>query len=878
VWKACAKCKQLNLTVESFVIDSENQRMHVKDPIFHGKRYMGTYQAIRQRSDDENCGLCRLLVLSMDKRPEPFNVPGTLDPRAECWLFWRLDGREHLSSVDAASISVVKRTRRLAIEWRSESQKIDLSYVVLVAPDGDFRADGTVIVEGKAKPPTFFLGRKLTSLEVSNTQLVKNWLDLCRKHHPDCEVDHKDARFRYLHSQPCFFVVDVRDMCLQPLPSIEAEYVALSYTWAAGSHSNSPQTERGDTNGRPSYNENGFTDDELGSNSNDANRQPNANTDEKFTTSSANVELLLKPGGIRDILHCLPVAIQNAILLTRYLEFTYIWIDSLCIIQDEEDSWQINADLMDVVYANAELTICAADGEGAENGLQALYSGPVEAYNPIYRPAADQQVIVGYPAQDISCKTLELMLSWPSNTYVSCSRWNSRAWTFQERLVSPRCLICVHGRVYLQCQTTTMSEDIYSDVTTEKGSAGWSVELHGAPAHTLKRLQNYPVGVYKDCLSMYTTRDLSREEDILNAFVGIGNLVCNYLGRPKEEDQMDMALLFGLPASHFDYALFWQPQESPSRRLKSGKRIFPSWSWSGWKCRGGITYRRAAVADLEIDLHDWLLKRTWITYYIRDGFGALRLVWDPTLLDYSNYEAEERWKGYDTPAGGWPGGSGSVQPEVDFHGRPFNKMIPMPGRIAEKGQFPSDTQFKELLHPFRGRNKVLSLGTKKILKPDKPYLQFWTYWGRFYVDIEKDNDPFVEVAAVAGKGLKRYAILDRHRDFAGTILLDEKWSESHGADESQEFIALSEARDFHESEYGDYGLYVEKDQDDRPWQLYNVLLIVRDDPNKVEDKQGDNVAYRMGLGKMYKQAFEHACTDGHEKLARKREWKEIILG
>jgi len=770
-----------------------------------------------------------------------------------------------------------------------------LSYIVLVAPDGRFLADGTVNPQGeRVGRSTFFLGRKLTSLEVANTQLVRNWLQLCRENHSECAIDHRNSKFQELLDEPSFSIVDVENMCLDKLPDGE-EYVALSYTWGLPSESATTERENDDHTGDPNVDLDANEEYSAPSSAGDesVNHANGSGPDEsvggqkpcegenppksRFLTTSKNARSLEQPDGVGKVLENMPVAIQNAIALTKHLGFKYIWIDSLCIIQDSSDSWKINARLMDVVYGNADLTICAADGNGADVGLEALYAPSGGANQRYHRPATEQQVTVKYPTYGTEEGTLELMLSWPSESYVACSRWNRRAWTFQERMISPRCLICVNKRVYFQCRTTTMSEDIYSDVKTAKGTAGWSAELDGAPARTLKRLRTDPIGVYKVCLRMYTSRELTVEQDILSAFAGIGNVICQHLTPPQIKDEEDRALLFGLPASHFDFALLWQPQEAPERRSLPNA-IFPSWSWSGWRCQTGMSYRKAAVAGPEINLHEWLMRHTWITYYVRDANGHLRLVWDPASFKHGEASEEERWRGYDTPSSGWPSHTNSLDFAVDFHGRPFNNKLPLEGRLHENGLGAGRPQFEEHLHPFRRKNKMQRPGAKRATEPDKPYLQFWTWWGRFYVDVESEEDRFIQIPASVGKGLKHYAILDRHRDFAGTILLDEKWKETHRADIPQEFIALSDAREFDESEYGYWNLYTEEHQDVVPWQLYNVLMIVRDDPNKEPDAQGENVAYRRGLGKVYKVAFEHACAGGEGDVQRKPLWKEVILG
>ena len=138
------------------------------------------------------------------------------------------------------------------------------------------------------------------------------------------------------------------------------------------------------------------------------------------------------------------------------------------------------------------------------------------------------------------------MVAHVSETYIRNSKWNTRAWTFQERLLSRRCLLFTKGRVYFQCRWSAASEDII----TEQRDAGWSIELVHSPLQILRTLNDRAVQVYIKTMEMYTSRQLTRPEDILPAFNGISNLVGRVLGAN---------FVYGLPNTHFDWALLWEP-------------------------------------------------------------------------------------------------------------------------------------------------------------------------------------------------------------------------------------------------------------------------------------------------------------------------------
>ena len=222
---------------------------------------------------------------------------------------------------------------------------------------------------------------------------------------------------------------------------------------------------------------------------------------------------------------------------------------------------------------------------------------------------------------------------------IRASTWNRRAWTFQERLLSKRCLIFTEGRVFFQCRSTTMSEDIVA----EPGGAGWSLDLVQAPPQMLLELNRRAFWVYMNCVSLYSDRLLSKPKDILAAFNGVSNMI---------RMPMEASFIFGLPSSHFDLALLWEPIEALDRREPQKEdekeayegNEFPSWSWCGWM-GAKMEYRNSMIEGCLANVHEWLRDRTWISWFIRDGGGNLRPLWDGDNSRRVGV-AEERWRGY----------------------------------------------------------------------------------------------------------------------------------------------------------------------------------------------------------------------------------------
>ncbi len=77
---------------------------------------------------------------------------------------------------------------------------------------------------------------------------------------------------------------------------------------------------------------------------------------ESFKTKKTTYESRLAGFSLDD----LPTTIRDAVLLTRLLGFRYLWVDALCIVQDDPAHWAQESAVMDQVYGNATLTIAAS--------------------------------------------------------------------------------------------------------------------------------------------------------------------------------------------------------------------------------------------------------------------------------------------------------------------------------------------------------------------------------------------------------------------------------------------------------------------------------------------------------------------------------------
>lgn len=147
----------------------------------------------------------------------------------------------------------------------------------------------------------------------------------------------------------------------------------------------------------------------------------------------------------------LPQTLQDAILLTQKLGLRYIWIDSLCIVQDDESDKLQELSNMERYYSTAHVTICAG-GEDCNAGFLAPHSG-CEHHPESELPRDLLRMPVLYTTDEGSAEITTLLFR-PENTRVRrADAIEGRAWTLQERVLSARVLFYGYERSLWQCSS-----------------------------------------------------------------------------------------------------------------------------------------------------------------------------------------------------------------------------------------------------------------------------------------------------------------------------------------------------------------------------------------------------------------------------------------
>lgn len=251
--------------------------------------------------------------------------------------------------------------------------------------------------------------------------LVKRWLEICKDQHGSTYLEKSSRYPSFAHDtptdihdhstlviEPCHSVlantkgfdltlVDVKSECLADLPS-NTTYIALSYVWGG------PQL---------------------------------------FQNVKSKRKSLYYPHSISVNDETIPCTIRDAIRLVNRLGEKYLWVDSLCICQDDMKNKMNQIANMGSVYSQAFLTIIAASGSNANAGLPGVRAFERKSTQ---RTECVQGMILANELPQLK-------------DILKQSYWNTRGWTYQEKELCKRSLVFCRTHVFFQCNRTVFKED-----------------------------------------------------------------------------------------------------------------------------------------------------------------------------------------------------------------------------------------------------------------------------------------------------------------------------------------------------------------------------------------------------------------------------------
>ncbi|WZH49468.1 hypothetical protein QYS62_010669 [Fusarium acuminatum] len=257
----------------------------------------------------------------------------------------------------------------------------------------------------------------------------------------------------------------------------------------------------------------------------------------------------------------LPQNYQDIISICRAIPIQYLWVDSLCIIQDDNGyEFRREAPLMMDIYQYAFLT------------LSICWDFPGLSIFRRCRPRSipRPKPLVYYGERDCVSESDEWVFAeqWGGEwrVHVSDAPINQRAWVLQERCLSRRLLYLGNDQLYWECDGCTGSE------VSPDGN-----HLDGGRESILDLTGRHKYGAWRRTLAKYTQSDLTFEKDRLIAIAGLAKLVASKTGG---------TYLAGIWLDSWMQDLLWEPikggARSPKLKPEELTMVPPSWSWLGY--------------------------------------------------------------------------------------------------------------------------------------------------------------------------------------------------------------------------------------------------------------------------------------------------------
>jgi hypothetical protein len=268
----------------------------------------------------------------------------------------------------------------------------------------------------------------------------------------------------------------------------------------------------------------------------------------------------------------LPRTFRDAVYATRRLGVDFLWIDALCIIQDDKADWQRESRAMGDIFMNAKFVLaahCAADDSGG------FLAESLSTHSAIELEIPDTSQLKG---------TIGICRRSNLETDVTNSALSKRGWVLQERFLATHTLHFTRHGVFSEAGSEVFSEDGKLEPKAGKAMATAFLGPSALPnlRYLLTSANTYETAGFSrelwertnhDWLTlteMYTNCDLTKEEDKLFAIAGVAR---------KIQSRKTSTWCAGLWNDGISSALLWV---SGQRLSAPTKPRAPSWSWAAW--------------------------------------------------------------------------------------------------------------------------------------------------------------------------------------------------------------------------------------------------------------------------------------------------------
>jgi len=253
----------------------------------------------------------------------------------------------------------------------------------------------------------------------------------------------------------------------------------------------------------------------------------------------------------------LPATFQDAVAVARDLKQRYLWIDALCIVQDDLEDWEQESGNMAAVYCNAYIVLGADMSSSSHNGfLDAASGGYHGRGKPVAVVESENSSIYG-------------RLLWFHNN--PCPIFSNappeplakRAWTMQEQMLASRMVHFARKEMIWECNSALLCECMELD-----GQFYKSLNQHYKPTLTISPWSPASFKTWYRIVNEVADRNITDSQDILPCLSGLAQ---------RFRDRGAGTSLAGLWLDDLLVGILWQGSDSYSRITPYRA---PSWSWA----------------------------------------------------------------------------------------------------------------------------------------------------------------------------------------------------------------------------------------------------------------------------------------------------------
>ncbi|RYP32856.1 hypothetical protein DL768_011122 [Monosporascus sp. mg162] len=370
-------------------------------------------------------------------------------------------------------------------------------------------------------------------------------LDTCAREHENCSQESPLLPTRVLDLSVSSAAVQSVKLT-EPHPGTPGEYIALSYCWGDGN---------------------------------------------RLRTTKSNISELLQAVDEEE----LPATIRDAIEVARYLRVRYLWVDTLCIIQDDTQDWIHESAQMAAVYGNAFLTISASSVASSRLSFLHASRDNGEVLFQLDRNATggrrrDCNGSDGATGSGVLAVRKTMCSGFHQNPHKAIvDPGMCRAWMLQEYFLSPRVVSFSTDEVQWVCRTLRACECGNPEELDIPRIEELQQKIKRVQGYNMKKgdleMMPYCSEFWAKVVEAYCRRELSWARDRLPAFSGVAREYARTLSEIRlattattAATRGSLRYIAGLWEAGFLGELCWTKESSQDSA--PGDYCAPSWSWA----------------------------------------------------------------------------------------------------------------------------------------------------------------------------------------------------------------------------------------------------------------------------------------------------------